>query len=37
MEHVFAWMHRHGHELKMMTIGIDRETAKITLMNMVTI
>ncbi|EOR94613.1 Mobile element protein [Arcticibacter svalbardensis MN12-7] len=35
MEHVFAWMHRQGHELKVMTIGIDHATAKITLINMV--
>ncbi|EOR92589.1 Mobile element protein [Arcticibacter svalbardensis MN12-7] len=35
MKHVFAWMHRQGHELKVMTIGIERATAKITLMNMV--
>ncbi|EOR94599.1 Mobile element protein [Arcticibacter svalbardensis MN12-7] len=35
VEHVFAWMHRQGHELKVMAIGIDRATAKITLMNMV--
>ncbi|EOR96414.1 Mobile element protein [Arcticibacter svalbardensis MN12-7] len=35
VEHVFAWMHRQGHELKVMTIGIERATAKITLMNMV--
>lgn len=34
VEHVFGWMHRWGGELKVRTIGLDRATAKITLLNL---
>ena len=34
VEHVFAWMHRWGGELKVRTIGIERATAKITMLNL---
>lgn len=35
VEHVFGWMHRQGNELKVRVIGIERATAKITLINIV--
>ncbi len=34
VEHVFGWMHRRGGELKVRTIGLERATAKITLLNL---
>jgi IS5 family transposase len=34
VEHVFGWMHRLGGELKVRTIGLQRATAKITLLNL---
>ena len=35
VEHVFGWMHRGGHELRVRTVGMERALARITLMNLV--
>lgn len=34
VEHVFAWMHRLGKELRIRTIGLERARVKITLLNL---
>jgi IS5 family transposase len=35
VEHVFGWMHRQGHEIHVRTVGLQRATARITLLNLV--
>ncbi len=35
VEHIFGWMHRQGHELRVRTVGMERALARITLMNLV--